>query len=269
MAEFLHAELNSRVSSEAWAAAITPQWSAEQPNHGFLLRAGDRVVGVYLAFYSERTIDGWPERFCNLGAWCVLDAYRARGVRLLFALLAQRGFHFTDLSPSGNVVPLNIRLGFAALDTATALVPNMPTPMWSRRVRVVSEPGEIEGALRGHDLQIYRDHARTAAARHVVLLDGAATCYIIFRRVRRKNLPLFASILYVGNPERFRSVAHHFFRYLLLHHGIPFTLAELRVVGNRPARSIMVTSRPKMFRSESLRPDQIDYLYSELTCVPW
>ena len=57
-------------------------------------------------------IDGRVERFCNLGAWCVLPEHRFHALRLLKALLAQDGYHFTDLSPSGNVVGLNERLGF-------------------------------------------------------------------------------------------------------------------------------------------------------------
>ncbi|WP_456632952.1 hypothetical protein [Bradyrhizobium sp. USDA 10063] len=270
VAEFLHVELNTRIASAEWEAAITPPWACSQPNHGFLLRAGERIVGVYLAFYSERKIEGQAERFCNLAAWCVLDEYRSRSVLLLNALLAQKGYHFTDLSPSGNVIPLNIRLKFSQLDVATALVPNLPWPLLSRRVRIISEPREIERTLRGRDLEIYRDHARTAAARHIVVVEGDTSCYVIFRRARRKNLPLFASILYVGNRELFRRGAKHIARHLLLRHGILATLAELRVVGDRPKRSIMLKSpRPKMYRSTTLRPDQIDDLYSELTCVAW
>ena len=95
-------------------------------------------------------------------------------------------------------------------------------------------------------------------------------CYVIYRKVRRKDLPLFASILYVGNRDLFRNAAKYVFRHLLLRHGIPATLAELRVVGCRPKPSIMLkSSRPKMYRSASLRPDQIDYLYSELTSIAW
>ena len=89
----------------------------------------------------------------------------------------------------------------------------------------------------------------------------------MFRRERRKRLPLFASILYVGNPDLFRDCAPHFYRYLLLRRGIPATLAEVRVVGHRPARSVMVAGWPKMYLSEDLEPAQIDYLYSELTCL--
>lgn len=268
VAEFLHTQKNARLTAADWAAAITPPWADESPNHGFLLRAGERLVGVYLAFYSRREIDGRPERFCNLAAWCVLDEYRSLGLRLLHALLAQKNYHFTDLSPSGNVIALNARLKFVHLDVATALVPNLPWPLWSPQVRVISEPQEIERALRGRDLEIYRDHAHAAAARHVVVVKGHESCYVVFRKDRRKNLQLFASILYVGNPKLFRTVNKYVFRHLLVRHGIPLTLAGLRVVGDRPKPSIMLKSpRPKMYRSAHLRPDQIDYLYSELTCV--
>ena len=107
---------------------MTPPWDENQPNHGFLLEDEGAVVGAYLALYATRPIDGQPEAFCNLAAWCVLPAYRHLGLRLLRALRAQPGYHFTDLSPSGNVVELNRRLRFEALDTATALVPNLPLP---------------------------------------------------------------------------------------------------------------------------------------------
>ena len=270
VAKFLHAELNTRITSAEWEAAITPPWRCSPPNHGFLLRAGERIVGAYLAFYSERRIDGQTERFCNLAAWCVLDEYRTRSVLLLNALLAQKGYHFTDLSPSGNVIPLNLRLKFSHLDATTALVPNLPFPLVSRRVRVISEPQEIERTLHDRDLEIYRDHARAAAAHHIVVVEGNSTCYVMFRRVRRKNLPVFAAILYVGNRKLFHKVAMYVARHLLLRHGILATLTELRVVGDRPRRSIMLKSpRPKMFRSATLRPEQIDDLYSELTCVTW
>jgi hypothetical protein len=270
VAEFLHLGMSERVSAADWQRAMTPPWEVEQPNHGYLLRDNGRVIGAYVAFYSERMIDGHPRRICNLGAWCVADEHRATGLRMLRSLLRQRGYTFTDLSPSGNVVALNTRLGFAPLDTTTALVPNMPWPVRSRGVRVVDTPDEIDGLLSGRDQTIYRDHAATAA-HHVVLAKGDQSCYVMFRRYwdRRKRLPLVASILYVGNPDLFRDYAPHFYRYLLLRRGIPATLAEVRVVGHRPARSVMVAGRPKMYLSEDLEPTQIDYLYSELTCLEW
>jgi hypothetical protein len=124
VAEFLHLEMSSAVSAADWQRAMTPPWDFEQPNHGYLLRENGRVVGAYLALYSERMIDGRPRRICNLGAWCVADEHRATGLRMLRSLLRQREYTFTDLTPNDSVVALNTRLGFAPLDTTTVLVPN-------------------------------------------------------------------------------------------------------------------------------------------------
>lgn len=267
---FLHDHLNRRVPAEAWVRAVNVPWKVDAPNHGFLLRAEGRVVGVYLAFYSQRVIDGRQEDFCNLGAWCVLPEYRFHSVRLLKALLAQPGYTFTDLSPSGTVVPLNERLRFRHLDTATALVPGLPWPSRPGRTEIVTDRAAIERALVGRDVEIYHDHAGAAAAQHVLLRRGGDYCYVIFRRDRRKNLPVFASVLYVSNPALFHASSRLFGRHLLLRHGVLATLAELRVVGHRPRPSIMLRApRRKMYRSAHLAPDQIDYLYSELVCVGW
>jgi hypothetical protein len=270
VAAFLHAHLNGRLSAATWARSVRVPWQVDAPNHGFMLRDGDNVVGVHVAFYSERTIDGRTERFCNLGAWCVLPDHRFHSIKLLKALLAQDGYHFTDLSPSGSVVPLNTRLKFQFLDTTTALMPNLPWPSWPGRDVISSDPTLLEGTLTGPDLRLYRDHARTGAARHVVMIRGGEWCYVVFRKDRRRNLPIFASVLHVGNPALFRRMARPFSRHLLLRHGVLATLAELRVVGERPWPSVLLGEhRRKMFRSPSLAPDQIDYLYSELVCVAW
>jgi hypothetical protein len=271
VARFLHENLNDRVAADAWEQALQVPWKVSSPNHGFLLRDpnGD-IAGTNLAFYSERTIDGQRRRFCNLGAWCVLPQYRFHSLKLIKALLAQDGYEFTDLSPSGNVVPVNTRLGFSFLDTATALAPALPWPTLPGRGGISADPSLIEDTLTGDDLQIYRDHAGAAAARHVVLTRGERYCYVIFRADRRKNLPLFASLLYVSDPDLFHAMQFRFRSHLLTSHGVLAMLAELRVAGRRPALSRMLANpRRKMFRSVDLTADQIDYLYSELTCLSW
>jgi hypothetical protein len=268
--EFLHANLNADVSAETWARATDVPWSVEQPNSGFMLVDDGTIVGVYLAFYSERPIDGRRERFCNLGAWCVRPEYRFHGLRLLKALLAQDGFTFTDLSPSGGVPELNARLGFSFLDTTTWLVPNLPWPSIPRRTSVSSDPATIAATLSGAELAVYEDHAAAGAARHVVLRRGDEWCYVVFRKDRRKGLALFASILHVSDPERFHRFERPLARHLLLRHGAVATLVEQRLVSYRPQGALVVRSpRRKMYRSPRLKPAQIDYLYSELVCVPW
>jgi hypothetical protein len=124
--------------------------------------------------------------------------------------------------------------------------------------------------LDGADLQRYLDHERAAAARHVLMVKDGRYCHVMFRRDRRKQLPLFASILHVSDPDLFRQMTRPFSRHLLLRHRLPVTLAEARVVGGRPRPSVLVPdTRRKMFKSASLQANQIDNLYSELVCVSW
>jgi hypothetical protein len=272
LAQFLHQHLNARQSAREWADCLAVPWQVQAPNCGFMLLDEARqspIVGVYLAFYSDRMIDAVPESFCNLAGWYVLPEYRFHSVRLLKALLGQEGYHFTDLTPSGNVIPINTRLGFQFLDTRLVAVPNLPWPSAPARGKVSSDHRDLERILTGTELEHYRDHRRTGAARHVVLTADDRWCYVVFRRDRPKNLPLFASLIHVSDPVLFRRLFRPFCAHLLLKHGIPVTLVELRVAGHRPRGSAPVRSpRRKMFRSDKLQPEQIDYLYSELVCVP-
>jgi hypothetical protein len=216
-------------------------------------------------------VAGRTERFCNLASWCVRPDFRFHSVRLVKALLAQDGYHFTDLSPSGSVVPLNTRLKFRFLDTSAVLIPNLPWPTWPGRTWISADPEVIAGTLTGAELDLYRDHAQAAAARHLVLIRGGDSCYVMYREVRARTLPVFATILHVSNPRLFRRAAGPLTRHLLVRHRLLATLAELRTVGRRPRRSLTLSAPlpPKMYRSASLEPAGVDDLYSELVCVPW
>ena len=91
---------------------------------------------------------------------------------------------------------------------------------------------------------------------------------MMYRETRHKGIPL-AVIIYVSNPGLFRRAVMPLTRHLLIRHRLAATLAELRLIGHRPPLAFKVTSRPKLYYSASLEPDQIDDLYSELVCVPW
>lgn len=270
IAGFLHDELNSRVSPAAWGAVLAPPWGTAAPNHGFQLIVGAKIVGAYVAVYSDREIDGALRRFCNLAAFCVLEDYRGHSFRLIRAILAQPGFEFTDFSPSGNVVALNERLGFAALDTATRLAPNLPR-LPRRGLTVTDDPAVIQEVLTGPDARVYRDHRDAPAARHIVAQTQGKYGYLVVRKDRRKRLPLFASPLYVGGDRAvLRSAWPQIGSHLLFRHAALATLAEARVLGFVPKLGVDLSAvRAKMLRSKTVRAESIDYLYSELTLLEW
>jgi hypothetical protein len=271
VAAFFGAHLNNRVPPARWRAVLAPPWPCDGPNRGVALIGPDgEVVGAYAAVYSTREVAGSAVRFCNLAAFCVLEEHRVHSIRLMRALLDQRGFVFTDLSPSGNVVALDERLGFVHLDTATRLVANLPRPR-RRGVFVTDDHDELAGVLKGRDAAVHRDHRDAPAARHLAIVSDGGYAYLIYRRDRRKGRRLFASPLYAGGDRdllrsEWGTVACH----LLGRAGLPFTLAERRVLGFDigPGRTL-AQPRPKMFRGDGVGPDDIDYLYSELALLEW
>jgi hypothetical protein len=267
VADFLHVNHNDRVP---WALSCSAvPWKVDAPNHGFMLRDGQRIVGTLLALYSERLVAGQVERFCNMGSWCVLPAYRSRSMSLLKALLAQEGYHFTVLSPDDGPREILAWLRFRFLDTSAALIPNLPWPTLPGRTRISADPGVIERTLAGAELELYRDHARALASRHLVVIRGGDSCYVVFREFRYKGVPVFAMVLHVSNPDLFHRALIPLTRHLLVRRGLVATLAERRIIEREPRLSFELNNWPKMYRSASLEPEQIDYLYSELACVPW
>ncbi|GHH72577.1 hypothetical protein [Promicromonospora soli] len=266
---FLSTHLDNTLTPGQWARSLRPTWTTNHSDHGFLLESDGLVVGVYAALYSETGGTDRRRAVCNLAAWCVLDEFRQHSLRLVRAMVAQRDRELTDLSPSGTVVPLDERLGFRHLDTSGALVVNLPLP--ARGVRLVTGRAAIEATLTGADLAAYRDHADSAAARHVVAMVDGRPCWVVFRAVRRKRLRLFASVIHVSDRDLFGTVAPAVYRHILLAHGLPFTLVQNRVSGPRPWHSVPLSAqRPAMYLSRSGEPpESVTYLYSELTQVPW
>ena len=269
VADFLHRHLNSRLSGDVWAAAMASPWTASRPNYGYMLVVGDEVVGANLAFYSRREIGGQFEEFCNLGALCVREDLRAHTFRLVRAILKQPGYHFTDFSPSGNVIELDRRLGFRDLDTTTVLSLNLRPP--SRKgVQIIDDLKLIDQYLLGPARTLFVDHRETLAARHLLVVRGEEQCYIVFRMDKRKRLRLFASVLYVSDKELYRTFANPIAGYLLRKHRAIATLVELRLIGEGPDFGYRLRKpRARFLKSERLGDSAVDYLYSELTCVPW
>lgn len=269
-AAFLHSELNPAVTADAWRALLRPPWADAGPDSGVLLRDDDRVVGVYAVVRSMREADGAAVAHCNLAAFCVLEEYRVHSLRMIRALLGQRGVQFTDFSPSGNVVAMNERLGFARLDTTTRLVLNPPARR-PRGVRLSSDPAVLASVLQGDDARIHSDHRGAAAARHLLVQQGDRYAYLVYRPHSMKRLRLFALPLYTGGDPTLLAAAWGAVRWHLLRHdGLPFTLAETRILGfARGIGRMLRTPRIRMVRGEGRDPADIDYLYSELALVSW
>jgi hypothetical protein len=267
VARFLHEHYDPKVPVESFRGLFAANQSEARPNSGVMLVDGDDVVGAYVAYYSDRVVDGQVRRMCNLGTWYVLPSYRGHSFRMAKALLTQDGFHFLDLSPSEAVPALNKRLGFKYLPDRAVVLPALPWP-W-RAASISSDPRVIQQALSGEELQLYIDHRHAPAARHVVLQHRGAVCYVVLRVVRRKGLPA-AIVLHASRPEMLRSMIHPFGGFAFLRHRVVAVVVELRWLdGTVPGGSIPIRLPPKMLRSPTLGPGDVDYFYTELPYLNW
>ena len=241
----------------------TGAWS--KPNNGFLIRDQGRIVGGIGAIYAERVIRGRAERFCNITSWCVLEAYRAQSMRLAMAVVAQPGFHFTDLTPTEVVSKTLQFLKFKPMNERHAVWPNFPWP-WSRLggTRVVADPDRIEEVLAPADAKAFRDHRHLPWLRHVGrraawgLLPRGLEAEPIERRRRSDGAGDERRRIVPALPPRLRRASAAAWIRL-------YTRVESRLLPRLPLLSRELAGfRSKVFRSDALAEADISNLYSEI-----
>ena len=265
---FLHAHLDPNMPPEKWRAAFEPPWEVDAPNRGFVLLDGGELVGVLGAMYSDRLIRGTREQFCNLFGWFVLPTHRRHSLKLLYAALSAKNYHFTDLSPLSTLLPVLQRLGFQILDTTTTIVPNLPLAAAGLRSRI--HTGDRGGdILKGESARIFRDHRDAAAVRQLVVERPEGVCHLVYRVHRRKSVRC-ATVLYLSDPDLFARSMRAVGAHLLLRHGALLTLIESRLLPERPKLSAQWRPKQsKAFRTANLGEADVDYLYSELVLLPF
>lgn len=263
----LNENMNSRISQREWMDAFRGDWGTKQPNHGYLLRDGERVVGVYAAIYADREVHGRMERFCNLAAWAVEPDYRAHSLSLVKKLVRQKGVHFTDLTPKPHVAKLMQLLGFEFLDTTWLLMPHLPCPIRAGGTRIEADPDRIPELLGDRDRLLWEHHRGRGNTIHLVIGDGSRWCYVVAQRSIRRGLPVIV-VQHISDPE---TLARHYVAlgaFFLFRFRAILSIFEERCLARRPRLSIRLDSpHKKMFKSDSLGPDDIDNLYSELVML--
>lgn len=265
-AAFLHQHLDRSRSPAQWAEGLAQGWATEAPNHGFVVRDNGAIVGGIGAYYADRVIDGRPERFCNITSWCVLDAYRQQSMRLAMAVVNQKGYHFTDFSPTKVVGGTLKFFKFRPIDERRVMALNLPWPWLGDGLHIVSRPQEIERCLEGQALKTWQDHRGFPWLQHVLLGRPGAWCHVVYKRRRFKGLPS-ATLVHASDRALLRAGWRRLTRHLLSR-GLVSTDVEYRLLGGQPWPSVLRSGfNEKLFLSETLGEDQVDYLYSETVAL--
>lgn len=267
--EFLHKNLNQQITTDDWVKSFCTNWIAEKPNNGFLLRDDEgEIVGGIGAIYSQQIIHGKAERFCNITSWCVLNEYRSQSMRLAMAITTQKGYHFTDLTPTAIVAKSLQFLKFKPLNSDRTVIFNLPWPLFGLNgVHIITAHNKIDKVLPDNAAKIFRDNCGFPWLQYVAVGRPGAFCLVIFRQGVLKKLPC-ANIIGLSDPALFLQYQRTLGNYLLFRFGMVTTLVESRFLTASPLFSVRLSGYiEKMYHSDTLKDSDITNLYSELVCL--
>ena len=253
-----------------WHKLFEYQWERDENYCGLALKDDDKVVGVIGMIFSQRRIDEKVEKFCNLTAWFVREEYRGRAIALLLPLLAMKDYTITDLTPSKNVYKIQNKLGFKDLETQGRLLLPFGRRLFQPKyspINLTHDLASIMQKLEGQNQKIFNDHKHYGCF-HFLLTGKDRYCYIIYTKLRRKNIQ-HAHLHYISDPDLFALAYRDIRKSILSHAKARFLLIDSRFVKNRklPLSICLPYRAPKQYRSSTLKPEQIDNLYSELVML--
>ena len=268
----------NNIFSEIWATGSQEkgrkifgyQWEREETHCGLILVDGDRTVGFLGMIFSRRRINDRVEKFCNLTSWFVHQDYRSRSIAMISALHGMKDYTITDLTPARKVYKIQHMMGFKDLDAMGRLLLPFGRRLFQPKyasMNLTHDLAVIEKKLDGQNLIIFNDH-KPYQCSHLLLTGKDRYCYIIYSKLRRKRIP-YAHLHYISDPDLFALAYRDIRKSILSHANAFFLLIDSRLVKNRklPISICLPYRAPKQYMSSTLKPPQIDNLYSELVML--
>jgi len=246
------------------------QWERDENHCGLILMDGDKTVGFLGMIFSRRRINDKTEKFCNLTSWYVHKDYRSRAISMILSLHGMKDYTITDLTPAKHVYKIQNKLGFKDLDAEGRLLLPFGRRLFQPKYSVTNlthDLAAIGQKLERQDLKIFNDHKRYPCF-HFLLSGKDRYCYIIYSKLRRKLIP-YTHLHYISDPDLFALAYRDIRKSLLCHAKAYFLLIDSRLVKNKklPVSICLPYRAPKQYMSSTLKPEQIDNLYSELVML--
>ncbi len=262
-----------------WRRLFEYQWMPQKRDLGFVLVAGEEIVGFLGTIYAEREVRGRAGLVCNYTSWYVHPAYRGWGAALLIAAIRDAGTTYTSFTPAPLSTHAFHALQFSRLDTGRLLLPlfmhvdtlRAPPP------EITFAPAEVRRRLNEQQKRVLDNHAPYECLQFVVS-DGPDYAYIVAKR-HAQHLPLrlrrlfpsrlampCSDILHCSEPMVLLRHLERVKLALLRHHRTVALIADARLFPRRPRA--LALRELALFRSPIFEATVIDKLYSELVLLP-
>ena len=261
---FLSNNFDPGVKLDIWRSAFKRSWMPEKPNNGFMLVANETIVGVFCAFYSQRKIRKGIQNICNTSTWFVMDAYRSHSLKLMAAMMDQKGFLFTSLSASPNVHELHRIFGFRTYITTLVAIPNLLKLIYvSKKLDILVDPKSMGKYLDSDVKQISIDHTDIPTVQQIVFRAAGEALLVIFDTRRVRGVPA-TNIFYLSNPDMFYQNRYEICSYFLLHKHTLFTRIHRCSMSKVPAFSLEIKRNINLFYQGDIAELSFpEFIYSE------
>ena len=261
---FVSKNFDLGVKLEIWRLAFNRSWMHEKPNNGFMLVADKTIVGVFCALYSQQQTRKGIQNICNTSTWFVMDAYRSHSLKLMAAMLDQKGFLFTSLSASPNVHELHRIFGFRTYITTLVAIPNLLKLIYvSKKLKMLVDPESMGRYLNSDVKQISIDHTGIPTVRQIVFHAADETLLVIYDIRRVCGVPA-TNIFYLSNPDMFYQNRYEICSYFLLHNHTLFTRIHRCSMSKVPAFSLEIKRNINLFYNGDIAELSFpEFIYSE------
>jgi len=251
-------------TQEEWQSLFKFHWDDNQNYFGYVMYDGDKAVGFLGLLFSRRVVNNKPSKFCNISSWIVKKEYRRQSLHLLLPVLELENHTITVLTCNTGTYFITKKLGFIDLEIGQRIILPLPfLPKSKPSINIIFDHLEIEKLLKGETLKIYHDH-RNLNCFHILICGPKGICYLVGARTIKKNIP-WAHIHYISDHQVFSSYVSAVSGRLCWQAKVAGLLVDERLLqGEAVFHSIHFSlPNPRVYKSDTLKSEDIDLLYSE------
>lgn len=258
---------SSEMKKNCWENVFKNNWDKQEEYCGYALFDNEKVVGFLGLIFSERIINNHQEKFCNINTWFVKEEYRDYSLSLMMPIVKLKDYTLTDLSPSRAVCRLSQRLGFQELDSQVIII--FPFKLWLNNFKIkdyqiTQDQKLILTYLHHEDQKILADHQKYQCD-HLLLSLGDNYCYLLYTNHHHEVIT-YSHIQYVSDCKIFAQYSDVICQAIVQKNKTRLVVIDKRMVKNLniPFSIESPFKLPRLYKSSTLKPENIDNLYSEI-----
>jgi|TARA_Y100000310_G_scaffold222862_1_gene224661 hypothetical protein len=260
---------NTSLAMADWKRLFASHWESDAGHCGYVLVDGKKIVGYLGMLFSVRAVrEQHHNKFCNISSWIVEKEYRNESFSLLLQLLKLKEYTVTNFTPDETTYVASKKLGFKEFEThSRILVPFPSLKALCGDCSIVDNKGAIKQFLKDDCRQIYNDHLFFDCI-HLWIKTRTGGFYMILTKVLKKGVPA-AQIHFISDLSYFKKIVESLTIKLCMKLKVLIVMIDERYL---KGVSILFSARvklpqPRIFKSESLKGEDIDSLYSELVVL--